>query len=81
MKSTSLRQYGFVPGGETCAATGKKTWTSRADAKKIARRANPGERMNAFRCDHCSGWHLGHLPRGIAQGAYGRDDLRKRAHD
>lgn len=75
MKSESLRVYGYVPGGETCPATGKRTWRSRRDAKKVAKRVNPGEHMSAFRCAGCDGWHLGHLPRGVAKGIYDRDDL------
>lgn len=75
MKSTL---GGYVPGGETCAATGKKRWLSRRDARTVAKRVNPGEHMSAFRCASCGDWHLGHIPTDIVRGAYGRDEIRAR---
>lgn len=41
-----------------CSATGKKMFTSKADAKQTARRFCNDQRP--FPCDHCGYWHLGH---------------------
>lgn len=49
-----------------CPACGKRRYPSRTDARKAIRRAHPGERMQAYRCEGF--WHIGHLPHGVRRG-------------
>lgn len=53
-----------------CPATGKIRHVDRATARKIAARLYPGAHMNAYQCDDCGFWHIGHMPyRGRCPGA------------
>lgn len=57
--------------------TGKRAFTSKADAKVARRRTQgPGSGgLNAFRCLVCDYWHLGHLPRAVVAGVVTRADI------
>lgn len=56
----------------TCPLCGKRTYETRKDARRAAKQL-PGHHMSAYEC--AQGWHLGHLPAGIAAGSYSRADL------
>jgi len=45
--------------------TGKRPFTTKADADQALRRINPTQRarMHFFRCGYCERYHIGH-PRG-----------------
>lgn len=49
----------MVPFAKTCEETGKKGYTSRANAK-TALRSIGGRGMSAYRCASCDYWHVGH---------------------
>ena len=56
----------------TCPLCGKRTYETRKDARRAAKQL-PGHHMSAYEC--AQGWHIGHLPAGIAAGNYSRADL------
>lgn len=62
--------------GTNSCSTGKRAWQSRRDAKDaanlLARQGKPG--MNAFRCDECKLFHIGHLPHAVRMGEVSRTD-------
>lgn len=45
-----------------CADTGKVIWESKKIAKHQAKayRKDRGDKMSAYECDKCQGWHIGH---------------------
>ncbi|NMF98420.1 hypothetical protein GPA27_13595 [Aromatoleum toluolicum] len=50
----------------TATCYGKHRFPSLAQARKVAKRSASThcERINAYHCPHCAGWHIGsHLPR------------------
>lgn len=49
-----------------CTVCGKLVYATRKAAKAAARRAHPGERMNAYRCN--GWWHYGHLMTAVRRG-------------
>ena len=53
MGTTANRKY-----TGTCETTGKRMYTSRANAKRAARGIGRG--LAAYRCTHCDHWHNGH---------------------
>lgn len=57
----------------TCKLTGKRIYEARGDAR-TARARIGGRKMNIYRCDDCSGYHLGHLPRSVVVGELARDE-------
>lgn len=42
----------------TCETTGKRSYTSRSEARQIARVMNDG--ISAYMCEDCLAWHVGH---------------------
>lgn len=48
-------------------STGKRSHTSRNSAKEHSRQLH-GEHLREYRCDECSMWHVGHLPRAVMEG-------------
>ncbi|GAB3988812.1 hypothetical protein [Nocardioides marmoraquaticus] len=62
--------------GTSCPVCGKRRFTTRRAAKKVARRLNPGQHMNVYRCGEY--YHFGHIPSAIRHGAITRDDYRPR---
>lgn len=73
--------HGATSWGTNSCSTGKRSWQSRTDAKSYAkmlgRQGKPG--MNAFRCEECGLFHIGHLPYAVRTGEIGRDDYYGRA--
>lgn len=65
-----------VPEGSLCDSTGKKMWSSRQQAKLVARRVNPGQHMSAYRCEGCDWFHIGHMPQIVKAGDLDRGELR-----
>jgi hypothetical protein len=55
----------------------KQIYASRKAAKLAARQQPDKGRMTAYRCPGEEGWHVGHLPKGISNGSYDRDSLRR----
>lgn len=56
----------------TCEETGKRQYSSRADAKQVR-----GDRsLKPYRCGACGLFHLGHLPPRVKGGAVDRSDLK-----
>lgn len=45
-----------------CGKTGKVRHTSKSAARNAMRVVNKAD-MNAYRCQFCKGWHLGHSNR------------------
>lgn len=64
------KQFGRGRAVTVCPVTGKQAYTSR----KQARRARQwcGDLLRPYRCEHCPWWHLGHIPRDVANGALDR---------
>lgn len=60
-----------------CPACGKLMFDSRKVAKAAARRAHPGERLNAYQCGDW--WHYGHLMPYVKVGDTPRPAPRRRA--
>jgi hypothetical protein len=60
----------------TCQHCGKQTYLSRKEAKRVAKTVHPGEDLNAYRCPHGEGWHIGHLPKAVVNGDFSRAILR-----
>lgn len=58
-----------------CPDTGKRKYGSKKQAKRAARANHPGEHMNAWQCQACGHYHLGHLPRTVLQGRVPRSIL------
>ena len=61
-----------MTGWTTCTLCGKRTYETRKDARRAAKQL-PGHHLSAYEC--AQGWHLGHLPVGVAAGHYSRADL------
>lgn len=57
----------------TCPDCGKQRFSSRAEAKRIARQYR-STRLSAYRCGDY--WHLGELPPEIRRGTSSRDAVR-----
>lgn len=58
--AAAQRRYDELPG--TCRMhNDKAVWATKQIAKRVIR-ALPGDRgvMNAYRCSHTGGWHVGH---------------------
>jgi len=61
----------------TCTTCGKRCYTSKAVAKRVARSLKgdrSGGHLSAYRCG--TYWHLGHLPSLVVRGVIGRDEIR-----
>lgn len=58
-----------------CPTCGKRTFGTRHDAKRAAKKAHPNDRMSIYRCG--VGWHYGHLPPAVKIG----DKPRPRARE
>ncbi|MGN7187051.1 hypothetical protein [Microbacterium enclense] len=54
--------------------TRKRSWRDRAAAKKAAKNMR-GQHMNVYVCEHCSGFHLGHLPSIVIRGVVERSAI------
>ena len=52
----------------TCP-TGKRAYSSRADARAMRRRY-PGAPRRAYLCEQCRSWHLGRLTRAAKNGQH-----------
>lgn len=64
-----------------CPETGKSTFITRKDARHARRTmGKPGAELNAYRCDACGYWHLGHLPDVVQNGDVARGELARRPH-
>ena len=65
----------------SCGPCGKRAYPSRREARARAKQI-PGTHMNAYRCPHGAGWHLGHLPDDVRHGDLPKDEylLRAAAH-
>ena len=62
--------------GRSAQCQGKETWSTAAAAlrvlRKMRRRKQDANGLAAYRCRHCSGWHIGNL----WNDAFGRDTWR-----
>lgn len=59
----------------TCGC-GKRGYFCRRDARRLAKAAHPGDRLNAFPCESGSGyWHNGHLKPGDRDRDRGRKGI------
>lgn len=59
----------------TCDACGKRSYESRKDARRVARRLSPGKgRVHAYRCRTTGLWHVGHVPTPVKTGRVSRRD-------
>jgi hypothetical protein len=61
--------------GERRRACGNKVKHSQAGAFSEAirlRRLYPGEQIDAYRCKHCSAWHVGHRVKKVRQAIQAR---------
>ncbi|GAB3863390.1 hypothetical protein GCM10028801_30900 [Nocardioides maradonensis] len=58
----------------TCS--GKVRHSSRKEAKHVARTNHPGVRLQAYLCDFCGTWHLGHPPSAVVRGIQDRRTWR-----
>ena len=50
--------YAPVPTSTAGRCSGKRIWPDISTAKRIAKRT-PGDRMTAYHCNACHGWHVG----------------------
>jgi hypothetical protein len=52
-----------------CRMCGKQSYVTRKDARKAAKRAFPGEHMQAYECRYGGGlWHVGHAAPAVVAG-------------
>lgn len=59
-----------------CPDCGKRTYTSRRDAKRVCTRARDGGKPSAYECEPGSGrWHSGHLGQAVKLGVLTRHEL------
>lgn len=61
---TRRRVFTFGTFDRQCS--GKRTYASKAEAKRIAKQANAswgGSAMHAYKCGRCGHFHVGHEPR------------------
>jgi hypothetical protein len=73
------KRWSSTPPSGSCAATGKKSYLSRRDAKKVAKRVYPGgEHMSSYRCSECGFWHNGRMPKLVRDGRVDRSLLSPR---
>lgn len=52
----------IAPTSDNFACSGKRMYPTFRDATHVAslvRKHKDGERMSAYRCRHCSSWHIG----------------------
>ena len=56
----------------TCEC-GKRSFRTRGEAKAVAKRAHPSERLSVYRCG--DGYHYGHLPANVRAGRVTRELL------
>jgi len=49
-----------------CSVCGKQSFTSKALAKRMAKRVDAT--MRVYFCESSKGWHMGHLPRAVLRG-------------
>lgn len=69
------RMDGVVPPG-TCWACGKRSYSSKKEAKQTARRTHPGEQLDTYECHSNAGaYHYGHLPQRVKEGRIPRSML------
>lgn len=61
----------------TCPSTGKRGYATRGDARTAARQTVKGAELDTYQCRAgCGRWHVGHLPRDVAEGKRDRRDIR-----
>lgn len=58
----------------TCPVTGKKSYTSKRDARSARRRHHAGAQLNVYRCTSCGFLHLGHMPQRVRSGDVEKTD-------
>lgn len=56
--------------------TGKRAYATKAAAKDARRwfQRRGGDLLSAYRCEHCSCFHLGHIPDAVRRGDISRGD-------
>lgn len=59
-----------------CPSCGKRSYPSKADAKKAVRQLHKkhGGHLSVYRCG--TAWHFGHLPAAVRAGDATRDEIR-----
>lgn len=55
----------------------KVGYRSRRDARKMVRKNSNLRGLNAYLCEVCKFWHLGHLPRQVKAGELDRAELKR----
>lgn len=60
---------GWVLHVVTCEAHGKRAWTTRREARHVAKRTDTSGHLRAYPCDaHDGYWHVGHIPHDVIKG-------------
>lgn len=60
-----------------CHSCNKRSYGSRAAAKRAINRLHPGEHKQAYRCPaspHVSAWHVGQLDERVARGEMSKQE-------
>lgn len=63
------------PAWHRCEDCDKRTYTSRSDAKRIARRVQHFGKMHAYACEGGNGWHVGRLAPAVTYGQATRAEV------
>lgn len=61
-------------GHATCTTTGKRIYGSRKLARRARNRLPRGHDLNVYRCDTCTGYHIGHMPTAVRNGTLPKED-------
>lgn len=61
-------------GQSTCGATGKRIYATRKQARRARAQLIRGHELNVYRCDGCTGYHVGHMPAEVRRGERDKSD-------
>jgi len=60
-------------GQAICRASGKRIYGSRKLARRARMQLVRGHELNVYSCEHCAGYHIGHMPREVRNGELDKD--------
>lgn len=61
-------------GKSTCQSTGKLVYATRKQARHARTQLVRGHELNVYRCDGCTGYHVGHMPAAVRRGEVDKAD-------
>jgi hypothetical protein len=76
---TGKEAKGRIAWETPCVTCHKRPYTSKKDAKRLARILYPGQHMQVYQCyGDDTLWHIGHIVPQVLQGRISRRDLQPR---